>query len=410
MTKRSPFSDQPAFPQKKDTTHRPATRIIEAGRDPAAQDGAVNPPVYHASTILYPNVAAMKEYPRLRTRYGRHGTPGTHAFEDAMSELEGAAVTCLASSGLLAVTGSILSFVKAGDHLLMVDTVYEPTRDFCEGMLKRLGVETSYYDPEIGAGITSLLRPNTKVVFLEAPGSRSFEMQDVSGIAAAAKAPGVPGGAERVVIMDNTWATPLLFRPLEHGVDVSIQAATKYIVGHADAMLGTAAATDRCADQLQAGFRALGFSAAPDDTYLAFRGLKTLHVRLERHWRTAEALIEWLLRQPEVSRVLFPPLPTDPGHTLWKRDFDGASGLFGLVLNQGTETQAAQLCDVPELFGIGFSWGGYESLIVPNRRLPRSVTAWAPEGPSFRLHAGLEDPADLIADLQRGFEAFRAAG
>ncbi|MEM1140773.1 MAG: cystathionine beta-lyase [Pseudomonadota bacterium] len=381
------------------------TRIVEAGRNPEAFHGAVNPPVYHASTILFPTVDAMMQYETNRVRYGRHGTPGTHAFEDAMCEIEGGAAACLAPSGLAAVTGALLAFLKAGDHLLMVDTVYDPTRGFCDTMLAGLGIETTYYNPLDTEGLRALIRPQTKVIFAEAPGSRTFEMQDLPALVAIAQ----ESASDIVTMIDNTWATPVYFRPLDFGIDVSIQAATKYIVGHADAMLGVATGNARVADQLVQGFRVAGHCAGPDDVYLGFRGLKTLPLRLKQHSDQAMALIAWIADQPDCARILYPAWPEDPGYGLWRRDFSGATGLFGFVMQGGTWDQAKALLDTLNLFGMGFSWGGYESLIVPNRSFKRLATPWDPEGPSFRIHAGLEDVDDLIADLEKGFAAFRAA-
>lgn len=380
------------------------TKVITSGRHPKQQFGAVNPPVLHASTILFETVKDFKNSENQQLRYGRHGTPSTFCLQEAVADLEGGYQSLLAPSGLAAVTTSILSFVSAGDHLLMVDSVYGPTRGFCDIALKRFGVETTYYDPLVGAGIEQLIQPNTKVVFVESPGSRTFEVQDIPAISAAAKAKG-----DITVIMDNTWATPLYFKPFEHGVDVSVQAATKYIVGHSDAMLGVITTTEEAWDSVYMNNRSLGGCAAPDDAYLGQRGLRTLSVRLERHYKNAMALIDWLLDQPEVSRVLYPAHPDDPGYDLWQRDFLGATGLFGVVFNQGTLNQGNALLDSLKHFGMGFSWGGYESLMIPNSGVTRAASTWAPEGPSFRIHAGLEDPIDLIADLEQGFDTFRKA-
>jgi cysteine-S-conjugate beta-lyase len=375
------------------------TLLVTGGREPERNHGAVNPPVYRASTILYPNVEAFEAPRELRgVYYGRGGVPTTFALEDAIAALEGAAGAVITGSGKTAVAQALLSFLEAGDHLLMVDTAYAPTRQFCDRVLRRFGVETTYYDPLIGAGIAELMRPDTKVVFLEAPGSLTFEIQDVAAITAAAHAAGA------VAMMDNTWATPLYFKPLGHGVDISIQAATKYIGGHSDLLMGTAAATDEHYPRLRHGMQDLGCYASPDDCYLALRGLRTLSVRLERHQRTAMALATWLQTRPEVERVLYPALPDDPGHALWQRDFCGASGLFGVLLKPCPDQAWHALVEGLELFGLGASWGGYESLIMPNRpERYRTATAWDPGFPSIRIHAGLEDPDDLIADLEAGF-------
>jgi cystathionine beta-lyase len=378
------------------------TKVVTAGRHPKNQFGAVNPPVLHASTILFETVKDLKDYENAPVKYGRHGTPSTFCLQEAVAELEGGYDSLLAPSGLAAVTTAILSFVNAGDHILMVDATYDPTRSFCDSALKRFGVSTTYYDPLIGQRIDELIQPNTKVVFVESPGSRTFEVQDIPAIAAAAKAKG-----DVTVIMDNTWASPLYFKPFEHGADVSVQAATKYIVGHSDAMLGVITTTEEAWEKVYATNRALGGCAGPDDAYLAQRGFRTLSVRLERHNKNALALIDWLLQQPEVSRILYPGHPDDPGHELWKRDFLGASGLFGVVFNQGTMKQGYALLDSLKQFGMGYSWGGFESLMIPNIGFKRVAKPWKPEGLSYRIHAGLEDPEDLIADLDQAFKVFR---
>jgi cystathionine beta-lyase len=381
------------------------TLVVTGGRDPEHNHGAVNPPVYRASTILYPSVEAFEAPRQLRgVYYGRGGVPTTFALEDAIAALEGAAGAVVTGSGKTAIAQALLSFLQAGDHLLMVDTAYAPTRQLCDRVLSRFGVETTYYDPLIGAGVERLIRPNTKVVFLEAPGSLTFEMQDVPAIARAAHA----GGA--VVMMDNTWATPLYFKPLAHGVDISIQAATKYIGGHSDLLMGTTAATEEHYPRLRRGMQDLGCYVSPDDCYLALRGLRTLSVRLERHQANALKLATWLRHRPEVERVLYPALPDDPGHAIWRRDFQGAAGLFGILLKPCPENAWHALVEGLELFGLGASWGGYESLIMPNHpERYRTATTWDASFPSLRIHAGLEDPDDLIADLEAGFARLNAA-
>jgi cystathionine beta-lyase len=375
------------------------TLLVTGGRDPDGHHGAVNPPVYRASTILYPDVETFEAPRQLRgVYYGRGGVPTTFALEDAIAALEGAAGAVVTGSGKTAVAQALLTFLEAGDHLLMVDAAYAPTRQFCDRVLVRFGVETTYYDPLIGAEIDRLIRPSTKVVFLEAPGSLTFEMQDVPAIAAAAHAHNL------VVMLDNTWATPLYFKALQYGVDISIHAATKYIGGHSDLLMGTAAATEAHYPRLRRGMQDLGCYVSPDDCYLALRGLRTLSVRLERHQANALKLATWLRQRPEVERVLYPALPDDPGHALWRRDFLGASGLFGLLLKPCSEKAWHALVEGLELFGLGASWGGYESLIMPNRpERYRTATRWDPAFPSLRIHAGLEDPDDLIADLEAGF-------
>jgi len=389
---------------------RDETKIVHAGRDPQRFEGVVNPPVLHASTVLSRNLVEWEEKRRRYaqglpgTFYGLMGTAGTRALEDALAEIEGGYRAIVFPSGLAACVVPILAFVAAGDHILITDSVYGPTRRFANGMLTRLGVEVTYYDPLIGNGIEALMRPNTRVVFVESPGSLTFEVQDVPAIAEVAHRHGA------IVIMDNTWGTPLHFRAFEHGVDVSVQAATKYVGGHSDLVLGTAAATERAWPALMQATYGLGQCAAPDDVYLAQRGLRTMHIRLKRHWETGLALAEWLGKQPEVARILHPALPGDSGHALWKRDFRGACGLFGVVLKPIGRPALEAFFDGFRLFGIGASWGGYESLVIPvDLAGIRTATQWPYTGPCIRLHAGLEAPEDLIADLDAAFARLRAA-
>ena len=385
------------------------TLLGHLGRDPAANHGVVNPPVYHASTILSGTLAAFRErrrdpFDKGHSSYGRMGTPTTFALEDAAAALEGGYGAIAMPNGMAAIVGAVTAFVGQGDHILVSDSVYSPNRRFCEEFLSRMGVETTFYDPRIGAGIAKLMRPNTKVVFLESPGSHSFEIQDVPAIAAAARA----GGA--VSIIDNSWATPLYFRPFSHGVDISVYAATKYIVGHADAMMGLIVTGENHYRQVRRNIAVLGYSAAPDDVYLALRGLRTMSVRLARHQETGFTLARWLQDRPEVARVLHPGLPGDPGHEIWRRDFTGASGLFGVVFEPCSDVALAAFIDGLELFGLGASWGGYESLVMPSDiAASRSATTWDEPGPALRLHAGLEDPEDLIADLAAGLIRMTAA-
>ncbi|MBW7849085.1 MAG: cystathionine beta-lyase [Rhodospirillales bacterium] len=383
------------------------TLIVHAGRHPEDQHGAVNPPVYHVSTVTYPTVAALEagaKKPFEGVRYGRYGTPTTFALEEAVAALEGGWRSIATSSGLGAIAGALVAYLKAGDHLLMVDTVYHPTRKFCDGMLARFGVETTYYDPRIGVGIDGLMRPNTRVVFCEAPGSLTFEMQDIPAIAQVARERGV------VTMMDNTWGTPLFFKPFAHGVDVSIQAATKYIVGHADAMLGLITTTEEHWANVKAAVAAFGYSAGSEECYLGHRGLRTLSVRLRQHQETGLRLAEWLAARPEVAAVMHPALPDDPGHALWKRDFEGACGLFGVTLKPTSKAAVDAFLDGLEYFALGYSWGGYESLIIPTSgQVVRTATRWEPAGPTLRIHAGLEDIEDLKADLEEGFARLRAA-
>jgi len=387
---------------KRDFTNKGInTRLAHAGNDPCEFHGFVNPPVVHASTVLFPDAATMAGRAQKYT-YGTRGTPTTDALAAAIDSLEGSAGTIIVPSGLAAVTVPLLAFLSAGDHALIVDSVYGPTRHFANTMLKRLGVQVEYYDPHIGAGIAALMKPNTKVVFTESPGSNTFEMQDIPAIARAAHA----GGA--VVMMDNTWATPLYFKPLDHGVDVSIHAATKYPAGHSDVLLGTVSANAACWERLHEGFLTLGACAAPDDVYQVLRGLRTMGVRLERHEQSTLEIARWLEQQPGVARVLHPGLESHPGHALWKRDFTGSSGIFSVVLDGGGQKQAHAFLDALEIFGLGYSWGGYESLAVHVYLGDRTIAKGPYEGPLIRLQIGLEDVADIKADITRGLKAASA--
>ena len=382
------------------------TRLVTGGRDPFAYHGFVNPPVYHASTVLYPSAEDLIAH-RARYQYGRRGTPTSEALEGAIQAIEGpgCAGVALVPSGLSAVSTALLSALRSGDHVLVTDSAYRPTRTFCDGVLARLGIETTYYDPLIGAGIAGMFRPNTRAVFVEAPGSQSLEMQDVPAIAAAARERGL------TVLMDNTWATPLYFQAFANGVDLSIQAGTKYIGGHSDVMLGTISANASLWPPLKETVTTMGLCVGPDDMYLALRGLRTLGVRLERHRQSALTVARWLRERPEVLRVLHPALEDDPGHAIWRRDFTGSSGLFSIVLRPTREAAVRAFLDALELFGMGFSWGGYESLVILfDCAGYRTATRWAPGGPALRFHIGLEDPNDLIADLERGFSAMAKAG
>ena len=378
---------------------------MTAGRDTKAQKGFVNPPVVHGSTVLYPTADDLHAH-RGEFQYGRRGTPTTKALQEAMIALEGpqCAGVGIAPSGLAAITTALLAVLKAGDHLLVCDNAYRPTRNFCNGLLAGYGVETSYFDPLVGAGIAQLFKPNTRAVLLEAPGSQSFEMPDIPAIASVARARGA------LVIDDNTWATPLYHRSLEQGVDISIQAATKYIGGHSDIMFGTISANAKAWPLVAGAIYLLGTCAGPDDVFLALRGLRTLSVRLAQHHRSGLEMARWLAARPEVVRVLHPALESDPGHAIWKRDFSGASGLFSIVLKPKPQQAVDALLDAVELFGMGYSWGGFESLVIPfDCEAYRTATKWAPSGPTLRLHIGLENVEDLKADLERGFAAFNAA-
>ena len=394
----SSANDDVSKPQKAETT------LVTAGRDTRAQKGFVNPPVVHGSTVLYPTADDLHAH-RGEFQYGRRGTPTTKALQQALMALEGpqCAGVGLAPSGLSAITTTLLAVLKAGDHLLVCDNAYRPTRNFCNGLLARYGVEASYFDPLVGAGIAGSFKPNTKAVLVEAPGSQSFEMPDIPAIATVAH------GRGALVIDDNTWATPLYHRSLEQGVDISMQAATKYIGGHSDIMFGTISANARAWPQIAEGIQLLGVCAGPDDVYLALRGTRTLSVRLAQHHRSGLEMARWLAARPEVQRVLHPALESDPGHAIWKRDFTGASGLFSIVLQPKPQKAVDAMLDSLKLFGMGFSWGGFESLAIPfDCSAYRTATKWAPGGPTLRLHIGLENVEDLKADLDRGFAVFNA--
>ncbi len=388
---------------------RDGTKVVVSGRDPKRFGGMVNPPVYHVSTVL------AETYDQLKSRdqeeesgiqkmtYGRRGTPTSWALENAVAELEGGYRSLTFPSGLSAVTGALLAFLKAGDHLLMTDSVYGPTRRFCNTILKRFGVETTYYDPLIGAQIGSLLRSNTTVVYTESPGSHTFEVQDIPAISKIVHTHGAK------IMMDNTWASPLFFKPFEHGVDVSIQAATKYIVGYSDVMLGTVTSTKEAWPELRDCIGDMGQCAGPDDLYLAQRSFRSMAVRLRQHQENALFIAKWLQTRTEVQQVLYPALPEDPGHEIWKRDFLGASGLFAFELQPFSEKAIVAMLDGMRLFGMGYSWGGFESLLIPeNVRNIRTAVPWRFEGPLLRIHIGLEDVEDLKDDLSDGLDRLRS--
>jgi len=393
----------------KSRSTKPDTLLAHAGRDPAHNFGVVNPPVYHASTIVHQTVADLEKAQKNRygidqVVYGRYGTPTTFALEQAVAALEGGSRAIAFCSGAAACFAAILAFVKAGDHVLMTDSVYGPVRAFCNGFLARFGVETAFYNPTIGEGVAALIRANTRVIYLESPGSLTFEVQDTPAIAKLAKARGIK------TVFDNTWAAPLFCKPLALGCDVEVIAGTKYIVGHSDTMMGLAVANEENFLKVREAATLMGNHAAPDDCYLALRGLRTAGVRLRQHQAAALALAEWIAKRREVERVLYPALSNDPGHHLWKRDFTGASGLFSFVLNPSIPKRAVDaMLDGMELFGMGFSWGGFESLLVPvYPQHLRTAVPWQ-DGPTLRVHAGLEDLSDLIADLDAGFKRLNAA-
>ena len=375
------------------------TALTQLGRDPHRYHGFVNAPVFRGSTVLFPDAESL-ESRAVEYTYGRPSNPTTRALELALAKLEGGERTFLTPSGLSAVSTTLLSFAEAGGHILISDSVYQPTRRFANRVLKRLGVNVEYYDPLIGDGIARLLRPETKLVFTESPGSQTFEVQDIPAICKAVRGAGVP------VAIDNTWATPLYFRAFDHGVNISIQAATKYLVGHADALLGAITCDSSSARAVASTHEALGICANSEDCFLALRGLRTLSVRLERHWKSGLAIAEWLQCRPEVARVMHPALPGYPGYELWRRDFLGASGLFSIFLKPYPKEGVRRMLNALRIFGMGYSWGGFESLIVPfDCAAARTATVWKPEGPALRLHIGLEDVEDLKSDLERGFNA-----
>lgn len=396
--------------KRDDDSLRPATKLVQGGRrpewtgDPRLGGSIVNPPVWRASTILYDTIADLKARGHAthdKLYYGRRGTPTVWALADALTALEpGAEGTLLYPSGVAANSAGLLALLSPGDHLLMVDSAYEPTRAFCNGMLARMGVRTSFYDPLVGAGIAELIEPETRLIFLESPGSLTFEVQDIPAITKVARARGV------LTMLDNTWATPLLFPALAHGVDVAMMSLTKYAGGHSDAMMGSLTATKAVWPKLRQAAYQLGQAVSPDDCALILRGLRTLDVRMARHGENGLAVANWLAGRAEVGRVLHPALPGDRGHELWTRDFKGTSGLFGFTLKGADEAGRTRFVDALDHFGIGFSWGGYESLVVPSNPADiRTATVWSDPDPLLRLSIGLEDPADLIADLERGLAA-----
>jgi len=383
------------------------TIITHSGREPFEHDGAVNVPVYHASTILFPT---MREYlergDSARVRYGRRGTPTVFALEDAVTELEGgtATGTVVVPSGLAAISMTLSALVQAGDHILVTDHTYSPTRKFANDVLARMGVETEFYDPLIGGEIERLVRSNTRLIYLESPGTATFHVQDVPAIVEVAREKGV------LTAIDNTWSGGYYYKPLAHGVDISLQAGTKYISAHSDVMIGTITCNEATLEQIMASAQTFGACSGPDDVYLALRGLRTMGVRMPRHYENGVKIAKWLQDRPEVIRVMHPALPQDPGHEIWKRDFSGASGLFGFVLASDDPNKAAAMIDGLRHYGLGSSWGGYESLLVPaSPEKSRTATDWAPGGFTVRIHVGLEDADDLISDLEEGFHRFNNA-
>ncbi|UWZ98553.1 cystathionine beta-lyase [Vibrio splendidus] len=386
------------------------TKLITAGRDKKWTNGVVNPPVQRASTVVFNSVEEKRKATINRANktlfYGRRGTNTHFAFQDAMVEVEGGAGCALYPCGTAAISNAILSFVETGDHILMVDTCYEPTRDFCDTIMKKMGVETTYYEPTIGEGIQDLIKPNTKVLFTESPGSVTMEVQDIPTLARTAHEHDI------IVMLDNTWAAGVNFSPFEFGVDISIQAATKYIVGHSDVMLGTAVANEKCWDQLREQSYLMGQCVSPDDAYLGVRGIRTLDVRLRQHAESSLKVAKWLETRPEVDHVRHPALESCPGHEFFKRDFTGGNGLFSFVLKNSNTKATTALLDGMTHFSMGYSWGGFESLILANEPSSfdslRTVANPNFEGTLIRVHIGLEDVDDLIADLEAGLERYNA--
>jgi cystathionine beta-lyase len=391
--------------------HKTDTRLAHAGRHPRANHGVVNPPVVRASTVLYPSIAAMAENlaayeaGEKRTVYGRRGGPTIHAFEEAFAAIDCAEACFAVPSGIAAFVYTLTALVGPGDHVLISDAAYMPVRRFAEMWLRRAGVAITYYDPIMAADIARLMRPETRLVYVESPASHTFDMQDIPAIAAVAHSAGAK------VLMDNSWATPLFYRPFDHGVDVAVYSASKYVGGHADLCMGVISARAILAQTLRQCITDHGANVGPDDCWLALRGLRTLSVRLHHHQATALRLAHWLEGRPEVARVLHPGLPSHPGHDLWRRDWRGASGLFSVVLKPAPEPAVVAMVDGMQVFALGGSWGSYESQILPvHPERDRSVTLWDSDGPTLRLAAGLEDPDDLEADLAAGLARLSSTG
>jgi cystathionine beta-lyase len=379
------------------------TRLIRAGRTPARLPRTIGPPIQRGSTVLLPNAKAVYAE---KIGYGRAGLAAQMTLADALAELEGASAVQLYPSGLAAMTGAMLAVLKAGDEALVADSVYKPTRRFCDTVLKRFGVAVRYHDPlSSPEELLAMAGKTTRLIVMESPGSLTFEVQDVPGIAALARERGV------LTLMDNTWAAGLLFKPLAHGVDISVQALTKYVGGHSDLFMGSAATSDpKIARQLDDGVHELGWAVAPEAAYDMLRGLRTLPTRLIRQGNSGIEIANWLATQPGVLRVIHPALPGDEGHAIWSRDYTGACGLFAFVLNPAPTRAVHAFLDALKLFGLGFSWGGFESLAIHcDPQLSRRVFKKDLGGPLVRLHIGLESPADLSADLRSGLDAYRNA-
>ncbi len=380
------------------STLKPGTKLVSAARE-FNEHGMVNPAVYRASTITFPDVETLKNGSQPYT-YGRRGTPTSLAIETAIAELEGGYKCKVTPSGVAAITTVMLAFLKTGDHVLIPDCVYGNVRELCNNLLSGLGIESTFYDPMIGEKLRTLIKPNTKMVYLESPGSQTMEIQDVPLLARIAHEAGA------LAVIDNTWSAGLYFKPFEHGCDVSIQAATKYITGHSDCMLGAVTCTEATWRHFKWIYETMGMFAGPDDMYLALRGLRTLDVRMERHMKSAITIAQWLRTRDEVETVLHPALTNAPGHEIWKRDFKGSSGLFSIILKPTSEKAVAAMLDNMQLFAMGYSWGGFESLMIPFTPI-RTATTWQANGQALRLQIGLEHPEDLIADLEQGFKRLK---
>ncbi len=375
------------------------TILTHAGRSPSANYGTVNTPVYRASTILFPTLEALDNKEHTKLRYGRRGTPTTHALEDAMCEIEKGDRALITPSGTNALAVILTTYAEPGAHFLIMDNAYAPTRKFCSRLLSRFGVETTFYDPTIGADIESLVRPETKLIFMEAPGSQTFEMQDIAAIVDVAKRNNI------ATAIDNTWSGGYFCQPIQWGVDISIQSGTKYLSGHADVMLGTIVCTNEHYDRLRDTYLLMGVCVSPDDAWLVLRGVRTLGVRLRQHDVNARFVADWLAQQPEVLRLLHPGVEGDAFHDLWKKYFTGASGLFGFVISETDRTKLAKLFDGLSLIGMGSSWGGFETLMIPtNPTINRTATQWTPQGQTMRIHVGLEDPEDIVSEIRDGFD------
>lgn len=389
--------------EKPHADSSPETILTHSGRDPGSNRGYVNTPVYRGSTIVFPTLDDL-ESPGPRFDYGRTGNPSSAAVEEVITELEGAAGTVLAPSGLSAISLALMTVLNAGDEVLITDSAYQPTRRVSDGVLTRMGITVRYYDPRIAGGIASLLTEKTKAIFVESPGSLTFEVQDLPAIVAVAKPRGI------AVVVDNSWATPLYYHPLALGADIVVHAGTKMFVGHSDAMFGTASANEKWWKALKDTHLRLGLCASPDDCFLAARGLRTLALRMAQHSARSAEIAGWLESLPGVARVIHPALPSHPDHPIWTRDFSGAGSVFSFVLERKPRAALAAMVDGLKLFAMGWSWGGYESLALPiHPEKARSATTWTEPGTVLRLHIGLEAVTDLKDDLASALERYRAA-